>query len=347
MVGNGIVAEIARILGDRAPAHRYAVVTDSNLAESHAAAVAESISKTSSVSVFTFPAGEAHKTIETWTNVTDAMLAEGFGRDSTVVGVGGGVVGDMAGFVAATYMRGIPVVHIPTSLLAMVDSSIGGKTGVDVAAGKNLVGAFHQPSVVITDPETLSTLPADELRNGMAEAVKHGAIADSEYFGTLSGLLEIPTGALMTDVVAESVRIKTSVVSQDEFESGKRAILNFGHTIGHAIEFATGFSTSHGEAVAIGMVAEAHAGERLGVTEAGTSDRLQACLAGLGLPVSLPAGMKASHLIELMQNDKKARLGSVRFSLLEKIGAAANNGVSEWTHEVDRLIVKECIEQLP
>ncbi len=339
LVAPDLLHQVGRIVADRASAHRYAIITDSNLVDSHAAAVLSEISQVGDVSLFSFPAGEANKTRATWSRLTDEILAAGFGRDSAIVGVGGGVVGDMAGFVAATYMRGIPVIQIPTTLLAMIDSSIGGKTGVDVSAGKNLVGAFHQPAVVIEDPAVLATLPPNEIRNGLAEAIKHGAIADEEYFTHLAQNSTISAGPLMTDLVARSVRIKAAVVAEDELEGGKRAILNFGHTVGHAVELATEFSVQHGEAVAIGMIAESKIGEELGVTSRGTTDRIIDALIGAGLPTSIPPQINAADLIELMKTDKKARAGTVRFSLLKRVGESALADVSNWTHNVPEALL--------
>lgn len=330
----------------RVPARHYAIITDSNLVDSHAASVTESIDSVASVSVFNFTAGEANKTRATWAQLTDEMLEAGFGRDSVVIAVGGGVVGDIAGFVAATYMRGIPIVQIPTTLLALIDSSIGGKTGVSVSAGKNLVGTFHQPSIVLSDPETLATLPEDELRNGLAEAIKHGVIADEEYFETIATLSAIGSASAMEKLVTDSIRIKAALVSEDELENGKRAILNFGHTVGHAVELATEFSTSHGEAVSIGMVAEARVGESLGITAAGTCSRIQKALSGIGLPTSVPPEIDPVTLVSLMTKDKKSRADEIRLSLLETVGSAARENGAEWTHEVAESVLIECLNQV-
>jgi 3-dehydroquinate synthase len=214
----------------------------------------------------TFPAGEWNKTRETWSALTDQLLAAGIGRDGAVVAVGGGVVGDVAGFVAATVLRGIPYVQVPTTLLAMIDSSIGGKTGVDTVHGKNLVGAFHQPRAVIADVNTLTTLPPVHRSAGMAEALKHGFIADAIYLESLvrdrDRILDAEPGALL-ETVRRSVEIKAAVVADDERELGRRAILNFGHTVGHAIETVCGYEILHGEAVAMGMIVEAELGKHL------------------------------------------------------------------------------------
>jgi 3-dehydroquinate synthase len=284
----------------------------------------------------TIPAGEAHKTRDTWAAITDQLLDAQLGRDSVIIALGGGVVCDVAGFVAATFMRGVPVVHIPTTLLAMIDASIGGKTGVDTSHGKNLVGAFHQPSAVIVDAQVLATLPVEELRSGLAEALKHGAIADAAYFDFIgrhaSELVADEPGGRdlegLSHVIEKSVRIKVGVVAADEREMGARKALNFGHTIGHAIEMLSGYTMRHGEAVGVGMVLEATAAEREGITEPGTASRICAALESAGLPVNRPSGTSVSRIIESMQSDKKSRLGAIEYAVPARIGvmAAADSG---------------------
>jgi len=278
----------------------------------------------------TFPAGEPSKTRESWAMLTDRMLEGGVGRDAAVIALGGGVTGDLAGFVAATYMRGIPLIQVPTSLLAMVDASVGGKTAVDVPAGKNLVGAFHQPSAVLADTDTLATLPERELRAGLAEAVKHGAIADAEHLAWIeehAHVLLASDGDRVGELVQRSVEIKRDVVVRDEREAGPRQLLNFGHTVAHALEAATGYRMLHGEAVAVGMVAEARIGEQLQVTGEGTADRLAEVLGGLGLPVTLPEGLAPEALVPYARRDKKARQGAIACTLIARIGAPAD----EWS----------------
>ena len=223
------------------------------------------------------------------------MLAKGYGRDSAVIALGGGVVGDLAGFVAATFMRGIPVVQVPTSLMAMVDASIGGKTGVDTYLGKNLVGVFHFPAAVIVDPQVLATLPLRQVRAGIAEIVKHGVIADEAYFlevaSSLRELLDYkggPTSDRMLAVIVKSIEIKADIVSRDEREDGLRKTLNFGHTIGHAVELVSGYSLLHGEAVAIGMALEGRLAESIGVAQTGTAEAITKSLQAAGLPTDLP-----------------------------------------------------------
>ncbi len=279
------------------------------------------------------PAGEAHKTRDSWGALTDWMLGERCGRDTTVVALGGGVVGDLAGFVAATFMRGVPFVQCPTSLLAMVDASVGGKVGVDTPAGKNLVGAFHQPQAVIVDPTVLQTLPAEHRRAGLAEIVKHGLIADAAYLdravalgpALVDGSQIEWQGTALSDLIADSIAIKADVVRQDEREGGIRQILNFGHTIGHAIEAASDFTLLHGDAVAIGMMLESELAERIGVAERGTSAAVRAALEAVGLPTTRPANVDATLLVDLMRSDKKARAGRVIFALPARVGAMAGS----------------------
>jgi len=289
--------------------------------------------------VLMIPAGESNKTRETWTRLTDQMLAKRYGRDSTVIALGGGVIGDLAGFVAATFMRGIPVVQVPSTLVAMVDASIGGKTGVDTFAGKNLVGVFHPAAAVIIDPQLLATLPLRELRAGLAEIVKHGVIADEAYFrevvGGISDLLS--AGGLASDrtlsLIVRSVEIKADIVSRDEREEGLRKTLNFGHTIGHAIELVSGYSLLHGEAISIGMALEGRLAEQVGVAQAGTAGAISSALRAAELPTDLPPGFDCDAVMEAMQSDKKSRSGKTRFALPLRVGAMAG-AETGWTVSV-------------
>ena len=324
-VGTGLLDGAAEIIRTSAPAYRYAIISDEIVAPLYAARVRDTLGQ-AQTALFTIPAGESAKTREQWAQLSDSLLAAGFGRDTTIVALGGGVVGDLAGFVAATYMRGIPFVQLPTTLLAMIDASIGGKTGVDTPAGKNLVGAFHRPRAVIADPSVLATLPANHLRSGLAEAIKHGAIADAGYYlrieDSLPALLADPGDDTMRALILRSVEIKAGIVVQDEREGGIRRNLNFGHTLGHAIESESGYSLLHGEAIAIGMVLEAQLGERLGITAPGTSIRLRETVARAGLPHALPRSLDARSVLAATRGDKKAREGVVEYALIAEIGHA-------------------------
>lgn len=345
LVGAGLLARIPEFLGEYAPAHRYAVISDDYVASLYGQKVVESCTSNGlQAGLFTFPRGEASKSRAQWATLTDQLLDAGVRRDGVVVAVGGGVTGDLAGFVAATFMRGIPVVQVPTSMVAMIDASVGGKTGVDVEAGKNLVGAFYPPRVVVADPTVIRTLPPEERAQGLAEAVKHGAILDAAYFRDLceasTKLMDGETEATLAAVL-RSMELKARVVTEDERESGVRQILNFGHTLGHAIEAASGYRVGHGTAVAAGMVLEARLGEHLGVTEAGTAPRLAEALTRFGLGALPEQACNAAEILQYLGVDKKSRQGRPRFVLLESIGAVheGNDWSSEVSpHDLERLI---------
>jgi 3-dehydroquinate synthase len=281
----------------------------------------------------TFPSGEASKTRDSWARLTDALLLRELGRDSGLIALGGGVAGDLAGFVAATYMRGLPYIQVPTTLLAMLDASVGGKTGVDAPQGKNLIGAFHPPVAVVADPDALATLPEREFRGGLAEAVKHGLIADREYFRWIEREAEPllrRDAAALEELVRRSVEIKADVVSGDEREAGRRAILNAGHTVAHAIERASGYEVPHGEAVGLGLVAECELAVRLGLAAPALGERVEALLRRLGLPVRLPRPIAADALLAAMASDKKNRGARLRFSLPSALGETLRD---RWTVE--------------
>ena len=333
------MSRVGAYVRELAPAHRYALITDSNIRTLYADKVASQLDS-GSLEVLTIPAGESNKTRETWSGLTDQMLAKGFGRDSAVIALGGGVVGDLAGFVAATYMRGVPVVQVPTTLVAMVDASIGGKTAVDTPAGKNLVGVFHAPAGVLIDPQLLATLPLRELRAGLAEVIKHGVIADATYLHQVAsgvskllsahGSADGSSGDSIVSLIVRSVEIKADVVSRDEREEGLRKVLNFGHTIGHAVETVSGFSLLHGEAVAIGMALESRLAERIGLAQTGTAATVVRTLLAAGLPTALPPEMEGEAVLGVMRSDKKSRSGKTRLALPVRIGAMAGEDTG-WT----------------
>lgn len=338
-VGRGLLARLGDLLGDATPAFRYAIIADDQVATLYGASVLSSLERAGlDGELFTFPAGERSKTRETWSDLTDRMLAVGIGRDAAVLGLGGGVSGDLAGFTASTYMRGLPYAAVPTSLLAMLDSSIGGKTGVDTPLAKNAVGTFHHPGLVVIDPDLLRTLPATERRAGLAEAVKAAAIRDAELFDWIdvnAARLREGDAAAEEELIDRSLRIKAEVVGDDPLEAGLRQILNFGHTAGHALETLGGFAHLHGEAVAAGMRIEARLGEAAGVTEPGTADRLGSVLDGCGIPdlLDAPAGPPGpAELLEAAANDKKGRRGHTRWVLLRSIGDVARDPSGSWTH---------------
>jgi len=275
------------------------------------------------------PDGERHKTLDTVARVLDALVERRMNRDACVAALGGGVVGDIAGFAAACYQRGIDYVQVPTTLLAQVDSSVGGKTGVNHPGGKNLIGAFHQPRAVVSDIGTLASLPPRELRAGLAEVIKYGLVADAGFLGwieaNLDGLLALEPGALVY-AVRRSCELKAEVVAEDEREHGRRALLNLGHTFGHAIEAAAGYGEwLHGEAVAAGMLMAADLSRRLGWLDAGDLDRVRGLLARAGLPLAAPP-IGAARALALMGMDKKVLAGRIRLVLVRRPGEGVVSG---------------------
>jgi 3-dehydroquinate synthase len=346
-IAPGALDRIGEIVRISAAAHRYAIITDDQVGPLYAPRVSAALRIPASAT-FTMPAGEAQKTRENWARLTDEMLAAGFGRDTTIIAIGGGVVGDLAGFVAATFMRGVPYIQVPTSLLAMIDASVGGKTGVDTPAGKNLVGAFHQPAAVVADTTVLSSLPIEQLRAGIAEAIKHGVIADEEYFARVESLagtlrsIDVASPAVL-DLVARSVEIKADVVRRDEREDGIRKTLNFGHTVGHAIELASGYRLLHGEAVAMGMVYESLIAERISAATAGTAESVRRAVLAAGLPDVRPKDISVEEIVTATRGDKKARAGRAEYALPARIGAMA--GASRgWAMPVSEDLLREVLE---
>jgi shikimate kinase/3-dehydroquinate synthase len=329
-VGSGLIGDPERyrpyIRGARA-----ALVTSETVAPLYLSRVSGALRAAGAeVLEVVLPDGEENKGWANLNRIFDAMLAARCDRDTTVVALGGGVVGDMAGFAAAVYQRGVPFIQVPTTLLAQVDSSVGGKTGINHPLGKNMIGAFHQPQVVIADVDTLRTLPLRELRAGVAEVVKHGFIRDPVFVNWMESSIEslvMGDAEALTHSVVRSCEIKAAVVGSDEREGGLRAILNFGHTFGHAIESGLGYGQwVHGEAVAAGMVMGADLSVRAGMLSAQDAARVPALLARAGLPVAGPAALSAGRYLELMAVDKKAAGGRIRFVLLEKVGSAVVRG---------------------
>jgi 3-dehydroquinate synthase len=305
---------------------KVAVVTNSTVAPLYLGRVAGALARENvEVVRIIVPDGEEHKDWRALNGIFDALLEHRCARDTTLIALGGGVIGDLAGFAAATYQRGVPFVQIPTTLLAQVDSSVGGKTAINHPLGKNMVGAFHQPRLVLADMETLETLPQRELRSGLAEVIKHGLVRDAAFLdwleANLDRLLARDPDALEQAVV-RSIAIKAEIVGQDEREGGLRAILNFGHTFGHAIETGLGYGTwLHGEAVAAGMVMAADLSRQLGYLSVADTTRIRSLLERAGLPTAAK-GLAPERMQELMLVDKKARNGRIQFVLLERLGAA-------------------------
>src|SRR5688572_14798004 len=310
------------------PARDVLLVTNTTVGPLYAAGVTEALSPRRCLEVV-LPDGEVHKTLANVSRILDVLIANRFARDACVVALGGGVVGDMAGFAAACYQRGIAFVQVPTTLLAQVDSSVGGKTGVNHPGGKNLIGAFHQPAAVFADTDALRTLPDRELRAGLAEVIKYGLIVDREFFDWLEAnalKLLARDPAALTHAIKRSCGVKAEIVGRDEREQGERALLNLGHTFGHAIESATNYSTwLHGEAVGAGMLLAADMSERLGWMSAGDVERVERVLKLFGLPVDVRS-LRADILAEKMKIDKKVAAGRIRLVLLKAIGKSVVTG---------------------
>jgi 3-dehydroquinate synthase len=317
----GILSRLSELVARHLPSRRVIMLADQEVLRLSQAGKLGELKWAGET--LTFPSGEESKTREWWGRLTDAMLERRYGRDSGIIGLGGGVAGDLSGFVAATYMRGIPHLQVPTTLLAMLDASVGGKTGINTPVGKNLVGAFHPPVAVVADALVLATLPDRAYRAGLAEAVKHGLIADADYFTWMeqqtTALLARDPAALAY-LVRRSVEIKAQVVAADERETGQRAVLNAGHTVAHALEQVFRYQLPHGEAVALGLLAECALAEQLGVARSGVRSRLAALLGELGLPTRLPQSADTASLLASMAGDKKNRQGATHFTLVTEIG---------------------------
>jgi 3-dehydroquinate synthase len=320
--------EQAEELNRAIPGKDVLLVTNTTVGPLYADKLAAALAPRRCVEV-ELPDGEPHKTLANVSRILDVLITNRFGRDACVVALGGGVVGDMAGFAAACYQRGIAFVQVPTTLLAQVDSSVGGKTGVNHPGGKNLIGAFHQPAAVFADTNSLNTLPDRELRAGLAEVIKYGLIVDRPFFDWLEAhaadLLARDPEAL-TQAIKRSCEIKAEIVGRDEREQGERALLNLGHTFGHAIESATNYSTwLHGEAVGAGMLLAADMSKRLGWVTAADVERVEGILRRFGLPVDV-SSLPASALAEKMKIDKKVAAGRIRLVLLKDIGKSVVTG---------------------
>ena len=324
-LGSGIIRGGGSILAEIVGEARACIVTHPHLKRRYAEPLANQIQRYGvNCTIVSVPQGETRKNLRTVERLYTAFVAAGLDRKGLIIAVGGGVIGDIAGFAAACYLRGVRCAQVPTTLLAQVDSSVGGKTGVDLPEGKNLVGAFHQPAVVLIDPEALNTLPPRELRSGLAEVIKYGIISDKPFFyqtrDELPALLNRDLGALKRAIM-RSCEIKAAVVAEDEKEHGLRAVLNFGHTVGHALESATQYRRyRHGEAIAIGMVTACLIGEDLGITPAEVTHEVSECLVKCGLPVEFPSVIDTEVIQAAMMLDKKTESGRLRFVIAEGLG---------------------------
>ncbi len=339
-IGNGLLERTGLWMKELGYGGRAVIISDDTVYDLHAAPLRLGLVNAGfDVTDIVVPPGEAHKTLTTAETLYGELARATAERTTPVFALGGGVIGDLAGFVAATYLRGLPLVQVPTTLLAQVDSSVGGKTAVDYSGYKNMIGSFYQPRLVIADTDTLRTLPDIEYVNGLGEVIKHAAIRNALFFEFLEKnmpLILSRNEAILQAVVADNVRIKADVVGKDERETGLREILNYGHTIGHAVETVSEFRFKHGQAVALGMVAAARLSSRMGILPAGDVARLEDLLATAGLPVHFP-DIDRRAVLEAMKMDKKVRLGRVRFVLLRALGHAF---VSE---DVDMALVEEVI----
>jgi len=344
LVGEGLRHEAGLRMQEVVQPSRVVVITDHMVEGLYGADVTESLQQAGlDATTIAVAPGEEAKSLPRAGELYSALVGAGADRRSAVVALGGGVVGDLAGFVAATYMRGVPYVQVPTTLLAAVDSSVGGKVAVDLPEGKNLVGAFYQPHLVVIDPETLHTLPPRELRAGLAEVVKYGVILDAEFFAYLEAHVEElltlePTATVA--VIRRCCELKAQVVQEDEREAGLRAILNYGHTFAHALEVVTGYTRyRHGEAVAMGMVCAGLLAEELGMVSAEVTGRQVALLRRVGLEVEMPAELGADELMACFSRDKKTLAGQFRLVLPERLGEVAV------VTEPDRALIVRAIER--
>lgn len=336
VIETGALGRLAAFAAETLPGRRLAIITDRN--------VARVIDHDLKAPVLVVPPGEGSKTRRRWSDLTDQLLDLGFGRDAGLVAVGGGVVGDLTGFVAATFHRGIPYLQVPTSLLAMVDASVGGKTGLNTHHGKNLVGAFHPPAGVLIDPAAVRTLRSAHVRGGVVEAIKHGLVADAGYWDWIDrhrAELLARDPAVVGHLVRHSVEIKAAIVATDEYEHGRRAILNAGHTVGHALEWLTGYRLPHGDAVGLGLVIEARIAAGCGLAPDTLATDLSDRLVRVGVPLELPDPDRDDELLAAMRRDKKARHGAFRLALPRVPGALAE--AADWTTEVPDDVVRQAL----
>jgi 3-dehydroquinate synthase len=339
-VGEELLERVGLWLREKEYSDKAVIITDTTVGKLYADVLEGSL-KTADfkVTLLQLPVGEEQKSLETATGLYDKLMDAYVERTTPVLALGGGVIGDLAGFVAATYLRGLPLVQVPTTLLAMVDSSIGGKTAVDRGNLKNIIGTFYQPRLVVADIGTLNTLPENELANGLAEVIKSAAIRNDNLFKFLEINIDKARELhpeVIEDMVPETARIKAEIVEKDEKEEGLREILNYGHTIGHAIEAVSGFELKHGQAVAIGMIAAARISSLMGILEESEVARLEVLIRRAGLPVAM-SGLDKEKVMEAMQHDKKVRQNKIRFVLLKSIGDAF---ISD---EVDPALVREVL----
>ncbi|HPQ44050.1 MAG TPA: 3-dehydroquinate synthase [Syntrophales bacterium] len=343
-IGHNILDRMGLVIAKGNTVHRYTVITDSNVSALYGEEILGVLKEVHvKADLIEYPAGEASKNMDTVLTIVKELIHRGVDRSSALIALGGGVTGDITGFIASIYMRSIPCLQVPTTLMAQVDSSIGGKTGIDLPEGKNLLGTFSQPQSVFIDLRFLETLPDDEFNNGLSEVVKYGIIDDIDLFTLLegkSGAIRDREPDVLQTIVERSCKIKKGIVEIDEQDMGVRRILNFGHTIGHAIEAASGYRVTHGNAVSVGMIASARISEKMKYLPFEDRVRIQDLVRAAGLADHIPASIDTEEIIEKTRTDKKRERGSIHFVLLKKIGMPFING------SVDESLILETIEEL-
>jgi 3-dehydroquinate synthase len=343
-IGYDILDRMGLLIAKHMPALRYIVITDVNVSAIYGKMLLDGLRGMSlPADMIEFPAGEDAKNIGTAVTIVERLVEIGADRKSALLALGGGVVGDVTGFVASTFMRSVPYIQIPTTLMAQVDSSIGGKTAVDLPEGKNLIGTFYQPRGVFIDVKFLDTLPEEEMSSGLAEAIKYGVIDSIEVFNSLERNIEaikMRDRALLEDTIENACRIKKGIVEIDEKEMGMRRVLNFGHTIGHAIEAESNYTMSHGAAVSLGMVAAARISEGMHGFPQGDRERIENLLASAGLPCRIPQGITTDGIMARMKSDKKKEGDAIHFVLLKKMGMPFING------GVPEAVLRETVEEM-
>jgi 3-dehydroquinate synthase len=343
-IGNGIADRMALLISKNHKAGRYVIITDDCVDKLHGQNFLAGLKDAGlTVDLLAFPAGEASKNIDTVLDIAGKLLKLGADRETCLIALGGGVVGDMVGFIASVFMRSIPYLQVPTTLIAQVDSSIGGKTAIDLPSGKNLLGTFYQPAAVFADLSFLETLPQKEFNNGLAEIIKYGIIEDEKMFQTLEDnmvAVKQKDAALMLKLVENCCRIKKSIVEIDEREHGLRRILNFGHTLGHALEAVSKYKITHGEGVALGMIAAARLSEKMSYLDPSETQRIEALIRAAGLPVRIPNSLATDSIIPQLRMDKKKKGDIVHFVLLKKIGMPFVNG------GIEADLIGEVIEEM-
>ncbi len=349
VLGTGVLEELPTLLHERCPATRYAVIADSQVAPIYGRRITNAVAALGPSTLITFPAGEWNKSRETWSDLIDQLLKARCDRTWAIVAVGGGVTGDLAGFVAATYLHGIPYVFVPTTLVAMADSSVGGRTGVDAPNAKNTVGTYHAPRAVIADVNTLTTLPPVHVAAGIASAMRYGVIASAEHFEELLAhrdAIRRREVRVLLDVVRRSVKLKSALLSAVTTGRESASVLGFGRTFAWALENVLGYELLHGEAVGIGVLVESRLGETLGVTDAGIAEHVRAALEQCGLPTEPPGAVDHDRLWDSLTQGTQTNGESVRFALLRRIGELARGPAGEDTFAASREVVDRTLTAL-